>query len=100
MPENPNFAGGEDNYGDAAMPASASKSDPESEGATALLPKSIFPGMEPGDELVLKITRVHDDQYEVEYSAAPEEDEEVPAEEPEAAPGAPPAGDEMASMME
>ncbi|OLE10696.1 MAG: hypothetical protein AUG89_11575 [Acidobacteria bacterium 13_1_20CM_4_56_7] len=66
----------------------AEKKDEATSSETALLPKSICPGMEPGQELVLKIDRVHDDQYEVSY--APEPKKEEPAKQP----------DEMSSMME
>ncbi len=35
---------------------------------TALLPKSICPDMQPGEELVLKIDKVMDKEYVVSYS--------------------------------
>lgn len=95
MPYGNPTSGNEDNYSDspdtsAAAPA-AEKED--SGGQTALLPKSICPGMKPGDEMVLKITAVHDDQYQVSY--APEESHEAAS--PESPQG---GGDaEMASMM-
>jgi hypothetical protein len=54
----------------------------ESESKTALLPKDICPDMQPGDEMMLKVVRVHDDQYEVEYSAEPSE-KEVASSDPE-----------------
>jgi hypothetical protein len=48
----------------------------EAEGATALLPKSILAGkkFQPGDEIVLKVVRLYDDEVEVEYASAPEGD--------------------------
>lgn len=55
-------------------------------GETALLPKSILAGKEfkPGEEVVLKIVRIHDDEVEVEYAAdKPEESESE--DEPESA---------------
>lgn len=47
--------------------------DPENqpeEGETALLPKSILAGKEfnPGDEVVLKIVRINEDEVEVSYA--------------------------------
>jgi hypothetical protein len=43
--------------------------DPNKEGAeTALIPSSLCPGMKPGQEVVLKIEAVHDDQYAVSYA--------------------------------
>lgn len=46
----------------------------DAEGATALLPKSILGGkkFQVGDELVLKVVRLYDDEVEVEYASAPE----------------------------
>lgn len=68
----------------------------EDEGASSvgLLPKSILMGKKfnVGDEVVLKITAIHDDQVEVEYATGDSEEEkpeEKPAEaepEPEAEP--------------
>ena len=103
MPDNPN-QGGEDLYADAAVPAAAGETDKSEKsgadaGETALLPKNICPGMNPGDELVLKVLRVLDGQYEVSYSPEPKDEEEPPAEESKAAPPMPGRG-EMASMME
>lgn len=40
---------------------------------TALIPESLCPGMDVGDEVVLKIVGVHEDEYEVAY--APEKGE-------------------------
>lgn len=73
----------------------------KSEGQTAILPKSILAGKEfkPGEEVVLKIVAIHDNDVEVEYSHDEEKEEESPAEPPME--GAPPApGGDMASMME
>jgi hypothetical protein len=104
MPENPNqpasAAVPEDPYADAA-PAEAETEKPgetEETGETALLPKNICPGMSPGDELVLKVVRVHGDQYEVSYSPAPKEEEEAPPE--ESGPAKADLPGEMSSMME
>lgn len=39
-------------------------------GATALLPKSVLGGkdFQPGEEVVLKVVKVHEDEVEVEYA--------------------------------
>lgn len=101
MPDYGNPGGGEDAYSDAydspAKPSNTPESaESEDSGETAVLPKSICPGMKPGDEMVLKIVRVHDDQYEVAYAPEPKgESEESP--EPATMPG---DRSEMASMME
>lgn len=106
-----NPGGDEDNYSDGpdAMTKQASESNSahadetpkgNEDEPTGLLPKSILAGkdFQPGDEIVLKINRIMDDQVEVSY--APEkggEDKggEEKAEMPEG------GGDaEMAGMME
>jgi hypothetical protein len=64
----------------------AGQDDEKMEGETALLPKSILGGkdFQPGDEVVLKIVGMHDDEVEVAY--APEKpggaDDEEMTEEP------------------
>lgn len=45
----------------------------EGEEKTALIPSSLCPGMEVGDEVVLKITAIHDGEYEVAYAPEPGE---------------------------
>lgn len=62
----------------------------ESGSETALIPKSVLGGKEfkPGEEVVLKVTHVYEDEVAVEY--APEK----PSEEPEL------AGDDEFDMME
>ena len=47
------------------------KKDEEMETESALLPKSICPGMKPGDEMVLKIDEVTDNEYVVSYAPKP-----------------------------
>lgn len=66
--------------------------DEKMAGETALLPKSILGGKEfqPGQEVMLKIVAMHDDQVEVEY--APEKPDEN--ENPGAGPG-----DQMKTSM-
>jgi hypothetical protein len=91
----PDYNTSDDPYGDAAGVEAPPESEPNPEketGQTALLPTSICPGMSPGDELVMTIVRVHDDQYEVEYSPEPEGEEIAEAEIPQ--------GGEMSGMME
>lgn len=72
-----------------APPTGAEKGEAEEEDtgeATALLPKSVLGGKEfkPGEEVVLKIVHVYEDEVEVAYATekpegeAEEEDEEEP----------------------
>lgn len=46
-------------------------------GQTALLPKSILAGKDfkPGDEVVLKVVHLYDDEVEVEYASGEDEEE-------------------------
>jgi hypothetical protein len=74
----------------------------EAASAVGLLPKTILMGQDAsvGDELILKITAIHDDQIEVAYptesSESESEEEPVPAETAEAPVAeAVPAGAEM-----
>lgn len=94
---------GEDNYSDtpdneAAEPAPDNEAA-ENESPRGLLPKSILMGKDfkPGDEIVLKIDAIHDDEVEVSYATEKSDGggtEEAPAtEKPAGASG-------MASMME
>lgn len=94
--------GGDDNFADAdagPKPESEAKRS-ESEGVTAVLPKTILAGKEfkVGEEVVLKIVADHGDQIEVAYSYG---DEGGKGGEGEEAPGeyeAPPR-DEVGDMM-
>lgn len=93
---NPNEAAS-DPFADAEMPEKQSAPQEEKgseEGVTAMLPKSILAGKDfkPGEEVVLKIVAMHDDQVEVTY-ASEKGGEEY---------GEPPHSEdaEMASMME
>lgn len=77
------------------------ESDPSTK--TAVIDSAICPGMEPGDEMVVKIDKVLENQYLVSYAPEPgDEDEETePEPEPEEAstpPEPPPSA--MAGMME
>lgn len=103
MPAYNEAQGGEDYYSDAAPQAAppeeaAEGQEPHQEEGehTALLPKSILAGKDfkPGEEIVLKIVRLHDDQVEVAYASGEEKEPQGQAE------AMPPQGDsEMASMM-
>jgi hypothetical protein len=71
-------------YDDEAAPSGAQDSKPKdggdkkrkSEGQSALLPKSILAGKEfkPGEEIVLKIEHIFDDEVEVSYSYGDEKE--------------------------
>lgn len=69
---------GEDLYSDGmGSDAAAKDTKPKDDGddsQEAILPRSICPDMEVGDELVLKITAIHDKTISVKY--APEEGKE------------------------
>lgn len=100
---NPNAMATEDYYSDAPdsapdKSADAPKTD-EGEMPVATLPKAMLMGKDfkPGDEIVLKIDSIHDDEVVVSY--APEKPKEGEGEgAPE--PGGPPPDSEMASMMD
>ena len=55
------------------MPAQDEEEKP-SEQKTALIDSSICPGMEVGDEMVVKIIGIHDKEYEVAYSEEPDKE--------------------------
>lgn len=48
----------------------------ESEGKTALLPKSMFGDVKPGDTVTVKVTHIYEDEVEVEKTGEAEESEE------------------------
>lgn len=66
-------AGAEDDMGMEETPQPDADTPPEETegGTTALLPKSVLGGkdFEPGDEVVLKVVKVHEDEVEVEYAS-------------------------------
>lgn len=101
-PGNPG-QGSEDNYSDAPQ-GNEPKDEGMEESPRGLLPKSILMGKDfkPGDEIVLKIDAIHDDEVEVSY--APEKGSEGDGEgdmAPPAPSGEGAGGDsEMQSMME
>lgn len=101
--ENNPSQGGEDMYSDGA-PAESESSEPkkddesqESVGQTAVLPRSICPGMKPGEEVVLHIDSVSDDSYVVSYAPEKPSQDEPGAKEGSSS-EAPQSG--MSSMME
>lgn len=93
-------------YGDDEAP-SADQTPKADEGdekdtstKTAVIDSNICPGMEPGDEMVVKIEKVLENQYLVSYAPEPEKEEEpeTPPETEPAAAGAP-AGGGYGEMM-
>lgn len=78
--------GGEDEGGQttADEPVTGEKDSGEAEGATALVPKAVLGGktFEPGEEVVFKITKVYDDEVEIEYAKEPKDKEETPDKNP------------------
>lgn len=90
-----------------AMQSNSSKADETPVGEnqpTGLLPKSILAGkdFQPGEEIVLKIVRIMDDQVEVSYAPEKESKDEGPGESPSEGSGEEmPVGDsQMRSYME
>jgi len=94
----------EDYYGDedAQAPATASTATSKEEPGdkkTALIDSAICPGMEPGEEMVVKIEKVMDKEYLVSYAPEPG-DEEEPSEPAEEMPAPEAPAPSMAGMME
>lgn len=110
MPYGNSDSGGDNMFSDGAPPEGAAapkESEGYGDGQTAILPKSILAGKEfkPGEEVVLKIVAIHDNDVEVEYASEEgskeEEAGETPKEEAaEMAGGGGPPSNDMASMME
>lgn len=69
-------------------------------GETTIVPKSICPGMEfkVGEEMVLRVKRILDTDYEMEYAPEPKHDDATEPPHDEAAEGGE-GGGEMRSMM-
>ena len=93
----------DDMFSDGPEPAGPKTAETEEAGEnqTAILPKTILAGKDfkPGEEVVLKIVAIHDNDIEVEY--APEKGKEGPEKEMAEAPqGGGSQGGPMASMME
>jgi hypothetical protein len=78
--------GPEDAAPTPAKPDAAPDDKQEGEGQTALVPMALCPSMKPGDEMVVKIDKVLDDQYQISYSPEPKKEEagegEMPPEKP------------------
>jgi hypothetical protein len=57
-------------YGDVEMESTQAEDPSGKKSPTALLPKSITMGkdVEVGDSIVVKVTRIYDDELEVEYA--------------------------------
>lgn len=103
---------GPDLYDDSPGAASATtetaepeapESDENEGGVTATLPKSILAGKDfkPGEEVVLEIVAIHDDEVEVKYAKEkPSEDEGGGEEDVGGGYGGPPSDSEMGGMME
>lgn len=88
-----------DLYGDEAAPADNQAPAEETKDTgtkTALIDSEICPGMQPGDEMVVKIEKVMDKQYLVSYAPEPGKGEE---EEPASEPAPEPAPGSMGAMM-
>ena len=93
-----------DNYFADAEPASKPETPPAKESSedsqTAVLPKSMCKeGCQPGDELKLRVVRLHDDSVEV-ACCDDSEDEDESEDETETAPMPSGSDNEMGSMME
>jgi hypothetical protein len=90
----------DDSPGGAPAPAPEEGKADAGPSKTAVLPKSCFPDAKPGDNVTCKVTRVNEQDIEVEPQGCAKEDEsgEQPPEEQ------PPQGDgqpgEMRSMLE
>jgi hypothetical protein len=101
-PGNPGPSVGEDNYSDGGGEPQPAEEKSEEGGETTLIPKSMGMGKDfkVGDEIVLKITGIHGDQYAVEYApekGADTNEEQTPPEQA-AAPAPAGGGGEMSSM--
>lgn len=96
-----------DLYGDEVAPDKASASAPETEETqetedtgkkTALIDSSICPGMEPGEDMVVRIEKVLDGEYLVSYAPEPGKEEGEEEGEDYSMPGPKPGS--MGAMME
>jgi len=94
--------GGGGDYFNDAPPAEPKMEEGEKEGShdTGILPKTLMAGKDfkPGEEIVLKVVAVHENDFEVSYASEGGEGKEGEYKEPEAA-GAP-AGGGMGGMEE
>lgn len=76
----PDYYGGEETEGAPVDAAQGQEQEKDDTGQTALLPKSILAGKEfkPGDEVILKITHIYDDEVEVAYAHEEKAEEPKP----------------------
>jgi len=89
---NPYFSDGE--YNSPQEPTAEKPQDAEdSDSQTTLIPKSLCPGMEPGQEIVLKIDAVEENEYLVSY--APKKGEDDSESDSESEPPMPPGKPSM-----
>lgn len=100
---NPGNSGPSGDYfdgGNMAAPAEKGEGEAKESHDTGLLPKSLMAGKDfkVGEEIVLKITAIHENDFEVEYAKDEGGGKEGYGEE-DMASSAPPSND-MASMME
>lgn len=99
-PSNPGSPGSDPDYSDDS--GGEDPSEPkaeETESPRGLLPKSILMGKDfkPGDEIVLKIDAIHDDEVEVSYATEKKKEGGETGGSPSEKPS---GGSEMSSMME
>jgi len=90
----------ESGAGQKPMPKESDDKQDEG-GKTFLVPSEICPGMKPGEEMVVKIEEVHDEQYSISYAPKKkkEGDEKDGSEEMASAPNpSPEGGGETASL--
>lgn len=59
-----------------APSADAARPKESAAAQSTLIPKSMCPGMKPGDEVSLRIDKVLEEEYQVSYTKQPEEEAE------------------------
>ncbi len=103
-PGNPGPSGDYFDDGNTAAPAEKTEAGGKEDHPTGILPKELMAGKDfkVGEEIVLKITAIHENDFEVEYAYGDEKEEKGGKEEYSEAPENPPGGGggEMASFME
>jgi hypothetical protein len=66
----------ENYYDDGGDQTPQGDSNKDKGAQTALIPKSLCPGMQPGDSVTLKIDKAFDDDFQVSYPGHHSQDEE------------------------
>lgn len=97
---NPGNSGPSGDYFDDGNTAGpAEEKEEHAKGETAIVPKSLMAGKDfkVGEEIVFKITAIHENDFEVEYSYGDDKEHEGGKEEPAMEPAGAPAGEEMMS---